>query len=103
MAVSFLMVLIILQPRLIAEILLPAEISRLDPLETDRPVLGWQLHNTPIGVIGPPALGIPGAAARDIRPGLGRVVQDSQHPLRTRRLPPQFMRSGPPQRAGRQR
>ena len=103
MAVRFILVLIILQPRLMAEILLPADISRIDPLETDRPVIGRQSHNTTIRVISLTTLRILGAAAIDLRPGIGRVVQDSQYPLRARRLPPQFMWSGPPQRAGRQR
>lgn len=85
-------VLIVLQPPLIVQILLPAEVGGVGSLPTHGPLCDWTPDNPTVGVASAVAQGIRGAPTIHLSTGIGGVMQDSQDARRTRGLPHDCLR-----------
>jgi hypothetical protein len=89
------------QPGLISHELLPADVARVGIAPAHRPLLDDDLDRRTLGLAGAAAHRVLAALAIGVRAGVGRVVQDAQHPAAVGRHPDQRVRGRPADRTHR--
>jgi hypothetical protein len=82
LAVGLAPILIVLQPRLIVQVLLPADIGRIPCLKTDRPLRQRPVHEPTAGVPCSAVCRVQRGTPVNVGTGIGRVVQDGEHAAR---------------------